>query len=260
MHAMDRSAQNSGTSEVREAHRFDAAALDAWMAREVEGYPGRSTVEQFKGGQSNPTYKLVTPGRAYVLRRKPPGQAAARRACRRPRISGDHRARRARASRSPRTYGLCLDEAVIGTPFYVMEMVEGRIFWEADFPEVARGRAAGLFRRDERDHRRAPRDRSRGGGPRRLWQARQLFRAPDRPLVEAISRATSRPAGSRRWTGWSNGCRANIPRRRAAAARSSTATSAATTWSSTRPSRRCWRCSTGSCRRSATRSPTSPII
>ena len=58
---------------VRERHRFDADRLDAWLAREVEGYAGPLRVEQFKGGQSNPTYKLVTPGRDYVLRRKPPG-------------------------------------------------------------------------------------------------------------------------------------------------------------------------------------------
>ena len=71
---MDRSAQNSGTVEVRDAHRFDTDRLEAWMAREVTGFEGPLRVEQFKGGQSNPTYKLVTPGRAYVLRRKPPGK------------------------------------------------------------------------------------------------------------------------------------------------------------------------------------------
>ena len=72
--AVDRSAQNSGTSEVRSAHRFDPGPLEAWMAREVEGFAGPLRVEQFKGGQSNPTYKLITPGRDYVLRRKPPGR------------------------------------------------------------------------------------------------------------------------------------------------------------------------------------------
>jgi len=132
---MDRSAQNSGTGAVREAHRFDSGALDRWMAREVEGYRGPLTVEQFKGGQSNPTYKLVTPERAYVLRRKPPGKL----------LPGAHAVDReyrvitalgAQGFPVARSYGLCLDEAVIGTPFYVMEMVEGRIFWEPSFPEV----------------------------------------------------------------------------------------------------------------------------
>ena len=68
---IDRQAEFSGTREVREAHRFDEAALDAYLREHVDGYDGTLTVEQFKGGQSNPTYKLTTPGAAYVLRRKP---------------------------------------------------------------------------------------------------------------------------------------------------------------------------------------------
>ena len=71
---MERSTQNSGTIEVRNAHRFDAARLEQWMESEVEGYAGPLRVEQFRGGQSNPTYKLTTPSRSYVLRRKPPGK------------------------------------------------------------------------------------------------------------------------------------------------------------------------------------------
>ena len=64
-------AQFAGTAEVREAHRFDEGALAAWLAQNVAGFQGPLTVEQFKGGQSNPTYKLVTPVRSYVMRRKP---------------------------------------------------------------------------------------------------------------------------------------------------------------------------------------------
>src|SRR5687767_2120997 len=71
---MDRSAQNSGTIAVREAHRFDTARLEQWLAGNVRDFAGPLTVEQFKGGQSNPTYKLVTPSHSYVLRRKPPGK------------------------------------------------------------------------------------------------------------------------------------------------------------------------------------------
>src|SRR4051794_5065409 len=67
---MDRSAQNSGTMPVRSGLGFETAALEAWMKREVDGFQGPLAVEQFRGGQSNPTYKLVTPARAYVLRRK----------------------------------------------------------------------------------------------------------------------------------------------------------------------------------------------
>ncbi|HEY0113089.1 MAG TPA: phosphotransferase [Allosphingosinicella sp.] len=134
---MTRSAQNSGTIEVREAHRFDTAALENWMRQEVEGFEGPLEVEQFRGGQSNPTYKLITPGRSYVLRRKPPGKL----------LPGAHAVDREYRVISAlgtqgfpvaRAYGLCLNEEVIGTPFYVMEMVEGRIFWDADFPQVSR--------------------------------------------------------------------------------------------------------------------------
>jgi aminoglycoside phosphotransferase (APT) family kinase protein len=132
---MERSAQNSGTIEVRNAHRFDANRLEEWMQREVEGYCGPLSIEQFRGGQSNPTYKLVTPDRSYVLRRKPPGKL----------LPGAHAVDReyrviealgCQGFPVARTYGLCTDEAVIGTAFYVMEMVEGRIFWEADLPQV----------------------------------------------------------------------------------------------------------------------------
>jgi aminoglycoside phosphotransferase (APT) family kinase protein len=132
----DRSAQNSGTSAVREGLRFDLASLEAWMAREVEDYAGPLAVEQFRGGQSNPTYKLTTPARTYVLRRKPPGQL----------LPGAHAVDReyrvitalgGEGFPVARTFGLCLDAAVIGTPFYVMEMVEGRIFWDVAFPEVS---------------------------------------------------------------------------------------------------------------------------
>lgn len=125
-----------GTSAVREQHRFDEAALAAWMEAHVEGYAGPLTVEQFKGGQSNPTYKLVTPSRSYVMRRKPPGAL----------VKGAHAVdREARVLSAlgqagfPVAYvhGLCTDESVIGTWFFIMEMVEGRIFWDASLPEVS---------------------------------------------------------------------------------------------------------------------------
>ena len=72
---MDRTEANSGTREVSERLRFDVAALERWMADHVAGFAGPLTVSQFKGGQSNPTYRLDTPsGRSFVLRRKPPGK------------------------------------------------------------------------------------------------------------------------------------------------------------------------------------------
>ncbi|RVT94226.1 phosphotransferase [Sphingomonas crocodyli] len=135
---------NVGAGAIRADHRFDEAALARWMEANVDGFAGPLTVEQFKGGQSNPTYKLITPGRAYVLRRKPPGQL----------LKGAHAVdREARVIAAlgtagfpvPRMFGLCTDEAVIGTWFYVMEMVEGRIFWDATIPEVGNAERAALF-------------------------------------------------------------------------------------------------------------------
>jgi aminoglycoside phosphotransferase (APT) family kinase protein len=69
-----REALNSGTKDVAESHRFDESRLLAWMEANVEGFQGPLEVRQFKGGQSNPTYQLITPTRKYVLRRKPPGK------------------------------------------------------------------------------------------------------------------------------------------------------------------------------------------
>jgi len=126
---------NSGTTSVRPGYGFDPAPLHAWMRGHVDGYAGPLHIEQFKGGQSNPTYKLVTPARSYVLRRKPPGQL----------LPGAHAVdREARVLTAlhgagfpvARVFGLCTDDAVIGTWFYVMELVEGRIFWDATFPDV----------------------------------------------------------------------------------------------------------------------------
>ena len=140
----DRSAQNSGTAEVRNAHRFDTAELQQWLAREVPGFEGPLRVEQFKGGQSNPTYKLITPARSYVMRRKPPGKLLPGAHA----VDREYRVITALAAQDfpvARAYGLCLDEAVIGTAFYVMEMVEGRIFWEAALPEVAAAKRSAYF-------------------------------------------------------------------------------------------------------------------
>lgn len=137
-------AANAGAEPVREGFRFDEAALAAWMARNVEGFEGPLEVLQFKGGQSNPTYKLATPGRAYVLRRKPQGLLA----------KGAHAVDRefrvlealGRAGFPvAKVHGLCLDEAVIGSWFYVMDLVEGRIFWDAAFSEIPKERRKDYF-------------------------------------------------------------------------------------------------------------------
>jgi len=123
----------SGTREVDPRHRLDEAALDRWLADHVEGYAGPLTVRQFKGGQSNPTYELVTPGRTYVLRRKPPGTllASAHAVDREfTVISALHK----QGFPVARPYVLCTDDGVIGSMFYVMDKVEGRVFWDLKLP------------------------------------------------------------------------------------------------------------------------------
>ncbi|MFM6853119.1 MAG: phosphotransferase [Sphingopyxis sp.] len=135
---------NSGTTAVRAGYAFDESRLLAWMTANVPGFSGPMVVEQFKGGQSNPTYKLVTPGHAYVLRRKPPGDL----------LAGAHAVdREARILTAlggagfpvAHVHGLCQDESVIGTWFYVMDMVEGRIIWDATFPDAASAERPAYF-------------------------------------------------------------------------------------------------------------------
>ena len=125
----------SGVKAVEERHRIDEAALAHWLQANVAGYAGPLTVHQFKGGQSNPTYRLDTPGRRYVMRRKPfgkllPSAHAVDREFKV--ISALHRA----GFPAPEPMGLCSDESVIGVMFYVMAMVDGRVFWTASLPEL----------------------------------------------------------------------------------------------------------------------------
>jgi aminoglycoside phosphotransferase (APT) family kinase protein len=134
----------AGTGAVREAHLFDELTLARWMEANVEGFKGPLTVDQFQGGQSNPTYRLKTPSRSYVLRRKPPGVL----------LKGAHAVdREARVLIAigktglpvPQVYGLCTDPKVIGTAFYVMEMVVGRTFWTAACDGLLPGERAAAF-------------------------------------------------------------------------------------------------------------------
>lgn len=125
----------SGTKPVEERHRFDEARLDEWMRANVENYRGPLTVSQFKGGQSNPTYRLDTPDRAYVLRRKPFGKLLPSAHA----VDREYRvitALHATGFPVARSYGLCTDDSVIGAAFYIMSMVEGRIFWDGTLPGI----------------------------------------------------------------------------------------------------------------------------
>jgi aminoglycoside phosphotransferase (APT) family kinase protein len=132
----DRQEKFSGTKDVVEAYRFDVKKLEAYLAERIEGFQTPLEVRQFKGGQSNPTYQLVTPNRTYVLRRKPPGKLL-------PSAHAVDREYRAIAALYPtgfpvaKPYLLCEDESVIGTMFYVMDCVEGRIYWGPMLPDCS---------------------------------------------------------------------------------------------------------------------------
>lgn len=124
---------NTGTDDVREGLQFDVGRLADYMTSHVESFHGPLEVRQFRGGQSNPTYLLQAESGRYVLRRKPPGKL----------LKSAHAVDREFRVISalygadfpvPRPYVLCADDAVIGTMFYIMECVEGRIFWELDLP------------------------------------------------------------------------------------------------------------------------------
>ncbi|HAO42502.1 MAG: phosphotransferase family protein [Bradyrhizobiaceae bacterium] len=125
----------SGTMEVEERHRIDDVRLDAWMRENVEGYQGPLTVLQFKGGQSNPTYRLNTPTKSYVMRRKPFGKLlpSAHAVDREFKVIA---ALHAQGFPVARAYALCMDDAVIGAAFYIMSMEEGRVFWNPTLPSL----------------------------------------------------------------------------------------------------------------------------
>src|SRR5262245_23899364 len=133
MTTMDRQAAYSGTKDVSAALRFDVAKLEAYLAANAKGFVGPLSVKQFKGGQSNPTYLLETPLRRYVLRRKPPGKLlpSAHAVDREFRVISALHAQGFPVA-EPVVY--CADESVVGTAFYVMGFVEGRVCWEPQMP------------------------------------------------------------------------------------------------------------------------------
>ena len=142
MQKLDRQTAFTGTKDVAEPLRFDPARLEAYLTREVAGFAGPLTVQQFKGGQSNPTYLLETPARRYVLRRKPPGKLlpSAHAVDREFRVISALHAQGFPAA-EPVIY--CADESVAGTAFYVMGFVDGPRVLESGDAGLQSGRAHG---------------------------------------------------------------------------------------------------------------------
>lgn len=141
---IDREKAFVGTMPVREAHKIDVVALQKYLQQNVEDYQGELVIEQFKGGQSNPTYRLSAGGKKYVMRRKPPGKLLKSAHA----VDREYRVISALAGTDvavPRTYCLCTDESVIGTWFYIMECVEGRVLWNLDLPGMNPQERASLY-------------------------------------------------------------------------------------------------------------------
>jgi len=135
-----------GTSAVSEKHAFDLPALNAWLLQNLPGFEGPLSVEMFKGGQSNPTYKLKTPQKSYVMRAKPGPVAKL--------LPSAHAVEREFAVMTglagtdvpvPKMYCLCEDESIIGRAFYVMECMEGRVLWDQSLPGMDRAQRRAIY-------------------------------------------------------------------------------------------------------------------
>jgi len=136
----------SGTRAVPQAQAFDEHALAAWLTQHLPGFVGPMRVESFKGGQSNPTYKLITPGQTYVMRSKPGPVAKL--------LPSAHAIEREFAVMTglagtdvpvPQMLYLCEDESVIGRAFYIMSFMAGRIFWDQSLPGLTRQQRGEIY-------------------------------------------------------------------------------------------------------------------
>lgn len=136
----------TGTKPVAENQQFDLGALESYLRDHVEDYQGPLGVEQFKGGQSNPTFKLITPSRSYVMRAKP--GPASKLLLSAHAIDREFRVMKALAGSDvpvAKMHALCNDESVIGRAFYVMDFVDGRVLWEPQLPSMNAAQRAEIF-------------------------------------------------------------------------------------------------------------------
>ena len=136
--------QNIGTMEVLERHQFDEKALTDFMEKNVQDFVGPLSIEEFKGGQSNPTYLVKTKTQSYVLRRKPPGKLLKSAHA----VDREYRVITALNNTDvpvPKTFALCEDTEVIGTSFYLMEFMDGRVLWDPSMEESDAEEALGVY-------------------------------------------------------------------------------------------------------------------
>ena len=131
---------------MSQQHAFDSEALTAWLEKNIPGFAGPLQVEMFKGGQSNPTYKLNTPGKSYVMRAKPGPVAKL--------LPSAHAVEREFAVMHglqdtdvpvPHMYGLCEDESIIGRAFYIMECMQGRVLWDQSLPGMSNAQRGAIY-------------------------------------------------------------------------------------------------------------------
>ena len=134
------------TQHMPIAQSLNTAALTAWLSQHLPGFEGPISLEVFKGGQSNPTYQLITPRKSYVMRTKPgpvakllPSAHAIEREFKV--MQGLH----GTEVPVPQMYAICEDESIIGRAFYVMEYVQGRVLWDQTLPSMANNERAAIY-------------------------------------------------------------------------------------------------------------------
>lgn len=140
----DRQQDFSGLKEVIKSHKFSLNKLDNFLKSELPNFSGIKEIRQFKGGQSNPTYLIKTHTKSFVLRRKPPGDL----------LKSAHavdreylviKSLKKAGFPVPTPYLLCKDESIIGTIFYIMEFIQGRIFWDPDMPDCTKEERKAIY-------------------------------------------------------------------------------------------------------------------
>ena len=135
---------NVELTPVRTHHQFDEQALQSYLQKHLDYSFENTKVLQFEGGQSNPTFRLETPDRSFVMRKKPPGKL----------LKSAHQVEREYRVMSalqgtdvpvPETFHLCEDDSIIGTPFFIMDMVEGRVLVEPHLPSFTSQERGSLY-------------------------------------------------------------------------------------------------------------------